>query len=77
MRSKSIITDPVKIQKLIYTIRGEQVMLDSDLAKIYNVETKQINRAVNRNKVRFPKEFIFQLTKKEWESLRYQIGALK
>lgn len=77
MRSKSIITDPLKIQNLIYTIRGEQVMLDSDLAKIYNVETKQINRAVNRNKVRFPKEFIFQLTKKEWESLRYQIGALK
>jgi len=67
--------EPTKIQNLIYTVRSVQVMLDSNLAKIYNVETKQINRAVNRNKDRFPKEFIFRLTKKEWDNLKYQAGT--
>ncbi len=50
-------------------------MLDSDLALIYGVETKALNRAVKRNRDRFPKDFVFQLTEKEWKNLRYQIGT--
>ncbi len=60
------------IEKRIYTIRGVQVMLDSDLAKMYNVETKVFNQAVNRNKKRFPEEFCFRLTSAEWLYLRSQ-----
>lgn len=66
-----------EIQKKIYTMRNEQVMLDSDLAVFYSVETKYLNRAVKRNSDRFPKEFMFQLTEEEWDSLRYQNGTLK
>ncbi len=61
----------------IFAIRGESVMLDSDLAIIYGVETKQFNRAISRNAARFPADFVFQLTKEEWASLRCQIGTLK
>jgi ORF6N domain len=50
-------------------------MLDSDLASIYGVETKVLNRAVKRNRDRFPKDFVFQLSE-EWKNLRYQIGTL-
>jgi phage regulator Rha-like protein len=57
------------------SIRGERVMLDSDLASIYGVETKALNRAVKRNRDRFPKDFLFQLTEDEWKNLRYQIGT--
>ncbi|HCY77195.1 MAG TPA: DNA-binding protein [Ignavibacteriales bacterium] len=63
------------IQKRIATIRGVQVMLDSDLAKFYGVETKQLNRAVKRNIDRFPEEFMFQLNDNEWNSIRYQNGT--
>jgi ORF6N domain len=52
-------------------------MLDSDLASIYGVETKALNRAVKRNRDRFPKDFVFQLSEDEWKKLRYQIGTLK
>ena len=62
------------LQHLIYEIRGQKVMLDSDLAKIYQVETKALNRAVKRNIGRFPPEFMFQLTAEEYESLRCQFG---
>ena len=62
---------------LIYDVRGHKVMLDFDLARVYGVETKSINRAVKRNAERFPKDFMFQLTRREFESLRYQIGTLK
>jgi len=66
------------IQNKIYTIRKFQVMLDEDLAKLYQVETKQLNRAVNRNIKRFPPNFRFQLTKEEYETiLRFQNGTLK
>ena len=66
------------IQNKIYTIRKSQVMLDEDLAKLYQVETKQLNRAVNRNIKRFPLNFRFQLTKEEYEIiLRFQNGTLK
>jgi hypothetical protein len=63
--------------RLIYEIRGERVILDSDLASIYGVETKALNRAVKRNRNRFPKDFGFQLTQDEFELLRRQIGTLK
>ncbi len=59
----------------IHSIRSERVMLDSDLASIYGVETKALNRAVKRNRDRFPKDFVFQLTENEWKNLRYQIGT--
>ena len=66
------------IQDRIYTIRGVQVMLDSDLAALYQVETKQLNKAVNRNLKRFPEHFRFQLTKEEYEMiLRFQNGTFK
>ncbi len=78
MKSKNslIVYNSASIQKKIYTIRNVQIMLDSDLAEFYGVETKQINRAVKRNIDRFPKEFMFQISDDEWESLRYQIGTL-
>ena len=66
-----------QLGRLIYEIRGERVMLDSDLASIYGVETKALNRAVKRNRDRFPQDFAFQLSADEWQSLRYQIGTLK
>jgi len=65
------------IQRRIYTIRNVQVMLDSDLAKLYAVETKVLNQAVKRNIERFPKEFRFQLTAEENDVLRSQIVTLK
>jgi phage regulator Rha-like protein len=68
-------TDLALIQQRIYTIRDVRVILDSDLAAIYGVETKALNRAVKRNRDRFPKDFIFQLSKDEWKNLRYQIGT--
>jgi len=63
------------IQSLIYEIRGQKVMLDSDLARLYEIETKALNRAVKRNVERFPDFFMFQLTEEENNSLRYQIGT--
>ena len=63
------------IKNLIYTIRGRQVMLDSDVATLYHYETKNINKAMKRNIERFPEDFCFQLTEKEVENLRFQIGT--
>ncbi len=65
------------IQDKIYTIREKQVLLDSDLAEIYGVESKRLNEQVKRNIARFPEEFRFQLTEKEAEVLRSQIATLK
>jgi len=62
------------IQNLIYEIRGKKVMLDFNLAALYEVETRILKRAVNRNIRRFPLDFMFELTKDEWKSLRCQIG---
>jgi hypothetical protein len=62
------------IKNLIYEIRGQKVMLDSDLAALYDVETFNLNKAVKRNVERFPKDFMFQLTKKEWENLIFHFG---
>lgn len=63
------------IQSLIYVIRGKQVMLDSDLAMLYQVETKNLNKAMKRNEKRFPEEFCFQLSKEEYDNLKFQIGT--
>ena len=60
---------------MIYEIRGSKVMLDNDLAELYKVETKQLNRTVKRNLKRFPYDFMFRLSKKEWEDLRCQFGT--
>ena len=67
-------SDLIQIQNLIYEIRGCKVMLDSDLAKLYGVETFNLNKAVKRNLSRFPKDFMFQLTKDEYNSLIFQSG---
>ncbi len=64
-----------RIKQKIYVVRGERVMLDTDLAKIYGVETKMFNRAVKRNLKRFPEDFMFQLSAEEDEGLRFQIGT--
>jgi len=66
-----------KIQTKIYEIRGQKIMLDFDLAKLYEVETKNLNLAVKRNIKRFPTDFMFQLTKSEWDILRLQIETSK
>ena len=68
-----IITNNLQIEQLIYIVRGEKVMLDSDLALIYGIQTKVLNQAVKRNIDRFPNDFMFQLTVTEWEALRSQI----
>lgn len=61
------------IQNRIYEFRGESVMLDFDLAYLYEVETKALNQAVKRNIQRFPDDFMFKLSASEWESMRSQI----
>ena len=72
-----ILDEKITIESLIYEIRGKQVMLDSDLAKLYECTngTKDINKAVNRNIERFPSDFYFQLTKEEYLNLKVQIGT--
>lgn len=65
------------IKNRIYEVRGQRVMLDRDLAELYNVETKVLNQAVKRNIDRFPEDFMFKLNKSEWVLLRSQIATLK
>ncbi len=66
-----------KIKTKIYKIRGKKVMLDYDLAILYQVETKNLNLAVKRNIHRFPEDFMFKLSIKEWEALRFQFATSK
>jgi hypothetical protein len=68
------ITEETVFRK-IYLIRGHKVMLDADLAELYEVETKVLKRSVRRNIERFPDDFMFELTQEEWDSLRCQIGT--
>lgn len=68
---------PVDIVSKIYQIRGQQVMLNSDLADLYEVETKYLKRQVRRNIDRFPEDFMFELTEEEYGALRRQIGTLE
>jgi hypothetical protein len=66
-----------QIQNIIYVVRGQRVMLDSDLANLYGVETKALNRQVRRNAIRFPDDFMFQITKEEYNIFKCQIGGLE
>lgn len=72
----TIIADELVINK-IYLIRGQKVMLDSDLAKLYQVETKVLKQAVKRNLHRFPEDFMFEMTENEFQILRSQIVTSK
>ena len=67
--------DNVKIENMIYEIRGKQVILDSDVARLFGYETKQLNRQVLRNKERFPNDFCFRLIEEEYIFLRCQNGT--
>lgn len=72
-----IVKDNIKIEDMIYEIRGKQVMLDSDVAMLFGYETKYLNRQVQRNINRFPESYSFRLTENEYNSLRCQNVALK
>lgn len=63
---------PILVEEKIYLIRGHRVMLDEDLAQLYGTETRRLNEQVKRNEERFPNEFMFQLTEKEFENLKSQ-----
>lgn len=65
------------IKSSIYEVRGQRVMLDSDLAELYEVEVSQLKRQVRRNIDRFPEDFMFELTREEYDSLRCQNGTIK
>ena len=76
MRDKDSFMIPGEvIMSKIYLIRGHKVMLDTDLAELYGVETKQLKRAVRRNITRFPEDFMFQLQEKEFKDLRSHFGT--
>lgn len=70
-------TEVRKVDQMIYFVRGKRVMVDTDLAHLYGVETFNLNKSVKRNIERFPEDFMFQLTEQEHDSLRIQIGILK
>jgi hypothetical protein len=72
-----IVSDAGDVSNLIYLVRGQQVMLDKDLARLYGVETRIINQQVKRNQDRFPADFMFQLSKEEAQILRSQFVTLK
>jgi ORF6N domain-containing protein len=69
----AIVLKPENVAKLVFFIRGEKVMLDVDLAKLYGVTTKALNQAMRRNKRRFPEDFAFRLSREEFDSMRSQI----
>ncbi len=71
-KTSAAVVPQQQIENLIFTIRGVQVMLDKDLAKLYDVTTGNLNKAVKRNIDRFPDHFMFQLNKEEWHSLKFQ-----
>jgi ORF6N domain len=72
-KSKAVLDE--KVISKIYLVKGKKVMLDFELAEMYAVETKHLKRQVKRNTKRFPKDFMFELTHKEFENLRSQIGT--
>ena len=72
--TKALVPMEVIVTKILY-LRGEKVLLDRDLAELYGVETKQLKRAVRRNIKRFPEDFMFELSKEEWENLRCHFGT--
>src|SRR5436190_8339056 len=75
MKTKNLVQSTPDIQSVILTVRGQKVILDSDLALIYGVPTKVLNQAIKRNKERFPSDFFLRLTRKEWREVRLQIAA--
>jgi hypothetical protein len=75
--NKSVVTVVADISSLIQTIRGQKVILDSDLARVFNVPTFRFNEAVKRNRQRFPDDFLFRLTAEEFQSLTSHIAMLK
>jgi len=76
-RTQTGITSTSRIEQSIHLIRGQRVMLDSDLAKLYGVTTKRLNEQVRRNLERFPPDFMLQLTRDEYDALRSQFATLK
>ncbi|MEI8038061.1 MAG: ORF6N domain-containing protein [Verrucomicrobiota bacterium] len=77
MNAEQSLIQPQPIEQVILLFRGQRVMLDRDLAALYGVETKNLNKAVQRNIDRFPADFMFQLTTDEAECSRFQFGTLK
>ncbi|SEA51912.1 ORF6N domain-containing protein [Arachidicoccus rhizosphaerae] len=77
MSNNNITVTDESIMSKIYVVRGQKVMMDSDLAALYGVETKVFNQAVKRNYARFPEDFAFRVTNEEFEALRSQIVTLK
>jgi hypothetical protein len=73
--SKELIISSEQIENRIFTVRGIQVMIDFQIAELYQVETKRLNEQVKRNKNRFPGHYMFQLSKEEWDSLQSQIAT--
>jgi hypothetical protein len=71
VKSKALL---IQVEQRIFLIRGQNVMLSHDLAQLYGVQPGALNRAVKRNRARFPQDFMFQLSKKEWDGLKCQIG---
>lgn len=74
MNKNSMLQDDIIVNK-IYTIRGQKIMLDRDLAEMYSVETKRLNEQVKRNEKRFPIDFMFQLTEQELENWKSQFAT--
>ena len=68
-----IIPKPENLAKLVFLVRGEKVFFDTDLAALYGVEARVLNQSVARNRIRFPEDFMFQLTAEEWRAMRSQI----
>jgi phage regulator Rha-like protein len=77
MADKKLMIPAERIENIILLIRGQKVMLDSDLARIYGIQTFRLNEAVKRNKDRFPEDFLFQLTKREYQTLISQNAISK
>lgn len=75
MTSELAVIPAERVERLIYVMRGQKVMLDADLAAVYGVATRALNRAVNRNPKRFPADFMFRLSQEEFKALMYQIGT--
>lgn len=69
--------EQIIIEDMIYEVRGVQVMLDSDIAKLYQVETRRINEAVKNNLLKFPERFSFRITEEEYNSLKSKISTSK
>ena len=76
-RKGKTVPKPIHIDSVIHLVRGERIILDTDLAKIYGIPTFRLNEAVKRNRDRFPKDFLFQLTKDEYHALTSQIAMSK